>query len=100
MRVRDLDKSITQFYQESYKVSRVCVASVLIETWVLKMDGMIVLSIIDRMSNANTSVKHYNPSLCSLVAALADSKVADRDIIHLDGCGCLVVVLVVILATG
>ena len=60
----------------SFKVSRVCVASVLIEihVWVLKMDGTIVLSMIDRLSDANMSFKHYSPSLCSPVAAVADKK--------------------------
>ena len=66
----------------------------------LKMDGM-----IDRPSDVNRSFKHYSPSLCSLVAAVADflkKKKADRDIIRLDCCRFLVhvVVLDVILATG
>ena len=45
----------------SCKVSRVCVASVQIEIWALKMEGMIELSMINRSSDANMSFKHYNP---------------------------------------
>ena len=62
----------------SCKVSRVCVASVI---WVLKIDGMIVLPMIDRLSDANMSFKHYSPFLCCLVATVADSskKVADYE---------------------
>ena len=37
------------------------------------MDGTIVLSMIDGLSDANMSFKHYSPSLCSLGAAVADS---------------------------
>ena len=37
------------------------------------MDGTIILSMIDGLSDANMSFKHYSPSLCSLVAAVAGS---------------------------
>ena len=42
-------------------------------------------SIIDRPSDVNVSFKHYSPSLCSPVVAVADSweNVTDRDIIRL-----------------
>ena len=53
----------------------------------LKMDGTIALSMINRPSDVN---KHYRPSLCSLAAAVADRH-------HLLS---FFVVLVVSLATG
>lgn len=70
----------------------------------LQIDCTIVLLIIDRPSNANTSFQAVNsPFLCSLATALAypwRKKLADRTIISLDDYRSFVVVLVVISVTA
>ena len=60
-----------------------CVDSVGIKIWVLRMDGTIVLSTIDISSDGNMIFTHYSPFLCSPAAAMADpwNNSADRDII-------------------
>ena len=66
------------------------------------MDCTIVLSMIDRLSDANMSFKHYSPSLCALVAGVADSlkKKKKWQIETLFAWMTAAFVLVVILATG
>ena len=73
-RVRDQEKSISYIvYQGMLSAAARLVARVCIyRDMSTKMNGMIVLSMIDRSSDARMSFKHCNPSFCSPVAAVPD----------------------------
>ena len=73
-RVRDQEKSISYIvYQGMLSAAAGLVARVWIyRDMSTKMNGTIVLSMIDRSSDANMSFKHYSPSFCSPMAAVPD----------------------------